>query len=86
MIEALFFVAGLATGIALSLFVTVLALARFVLSERKKVVLPQGMKRDTLDAQIRSVWNAPKKEEGAIIMPERADVNNKDLKIDDLLQ
>lgn len=87
MIEALFFIAGLATGIGASLFVVVLALARFVLAERKKeIVLPQGLKRDSIDAQIRQVWSQPQKQEGAVVMPERADITNKDLKIDDLLQ
>jgi len=79
MIEAIFFVMGTLFGLL------IVPLARK--QPKEPVTLPQGMKRETLDAQIRQVWNQPtKKEEGAVIMPERADVNNKDLKIDDLLQ
>jgi hypothetical protein len=85
MIEALFFVAGSIFGA-----VVVASVEQYMLKtwQKETIALPQGMKRDSIDAQIKAVWNQnqqPAKEQGAVIMPER-DVTNKDLKIDDLLQ
>lgn len=79
MIYAIFFVVG-------ALFGAIICQAAHGEKEEKgELILPQGIKRETIDAYVKNVWNETK-EEGAVIMPERADISNKDLKIDDLLQ
>lgn len=90
-IDLLLLLVGVVIGSAVSSMVLALRLLKLVMS--KKIdemehlpVMPLG-KRDTLDAHIRSTWNQGKKEEGEVVMPDRADVIKRDnLKIDDLLQ
>lgn len=76
MIDALFFVAGVGFGAGM------IFLSRHTSTESLKPFMPQRVKSPSYIPQ----WNAPKREEGAVVMPERGDISNKDLKIDDLLQ
>lgn len=85
MIDALFFLVGVLFG-AFGVF--------FCKNTHKEVneleylpIMPQGDRQgDTLDTFIRETWKK-KPEEGAVVMPDRAEVIKRDdLTIDDLLQ
>jgi hypothetical protein len=88
MIDILFFLVGGVIGYAISTLSVTFGLMKFVMSHKVKEMeyIPNLPQRRKPPAYV-PMWNKEEKEEGAVVMPDHADVIKRDdLKIDDLLQ
>lgn len=86
--DIIFFILGCVAGYVVSSLQMTMGMMKIVMSPKldEMTRLPYMPQRRKPPAFVPN-WNQEKKEEGAVVMPDRADVIKRDdLKIDDLLQ